>query len=181
MKRDAAFERRFQPVNVEAPTIAETIDILRGVHEQYETHHRVTFTDQALVAAANLSDRYISDRSLPDKAIDLIDEAGSRLRMKQTSEDTQPSIVDEDIIAEVLANWTGIPVQRLNIEEMAKLLSMEDELHKRVVGQEDAINALFTRDATYTRWTQGSEASLWVVHLPRTNGRGQDRTCQDSG
>jgi ATP-dependent Clp protease ATP-binding subunit ClpC len=142
VRRDAAFERRFQPVDVKAPTLAETIEILRGIREQYEAHHHVTFTDQALIAAANLSDRYISDRSLPDKAIDLIDEAGSRLRMKQTPENTQPSIVDEDIVADVLAAWTGIPVQRLNIEETAKLLSMEDELHKRVVGQDDAINAL---------------------------------------
>jgi ATP-dependent Clp protease ATP-binding subunit ClpC len=197
LEKDAALERRFQPIKVEEPTLAHTIEILKGLRERYEQHHHVTITDQALVAAANLADRYISDRYLPDKAIDLIDEAGSRLRIRRMS--TPPEykqvetelekirlekssaiakgdqervarlaeqersklerktaleqewraegielfdVVDEDVIAEVLANWTGIPVYKLTEEETAKLLRMEEELHKRIIGQEDAINAL---------------------------------------
>jgi ATP-dependent Clp protease ATP-binding subunit ClpC len=197
LEKDAALERRFQPIKVEEPSLAHTIEILRGLRDRYEKHHQVTITDQALVAAANLADRYISDRFLPDKAIDLIDEAGSRLRIRRMS--TPPEhrkidaelskirhekdaaigrqnfeeakkladkesdalerkaalsvswraageelfdVVDEDVIAEVLANWTGIPVYKLTEEETARLLRLEEELHKRVVGQEDAINAL---------------------------------------
>jgi ATP-dependent Clp protease ATP-binding subunit ClpC len=177
--------------------VAHTIEILKGLRERYEAHHRVTITDQALVAAANLADRYISDRQLPDKAIDLIDEAGSRLRIKrmQTPPDYKEleneiadvvrgkkaaveeqrfeeagrlrdlekellakkaakeaeikasgvdlfDEVDEEAIAEVLSIWTGIPVYKLTEEETAKLLRMEDELHRRVIGQEDAIRAV---------------------------------------
>ncbi|HTW97462.1 MAG TPA: ATP-dependent Clp protease ATP-binding subunit, partial [Acidimicrobiales bacterium] len=197
LEKDAALERRFQPIKVEEPSLAHTIEILKGLRDRYEQHHQVTITDQALVAAANLADRYISDRYLPDKAIDLIDEAGSRLRIRRMS--TPPEyrkleedivrltaekeaaqgrnnveqvtrisaelqqkmerkaaleaewraegielfdVVDEDVIAEVLANWTGIPVYKLTEEETAKLLRMEEELHKRIIGQEDAINAL---------------------------------------
>ena len=197
LEKDAALERRFQPVKVEEPTLSHTIEILKGLRDRYEQHHQVTITDQALVAAANLADRYISDRFLPDKAIDLIDEAGSRLRIRRMV--TPPEyrqieddlvrirsekeialekqniaqakdladkeqglmdrkltmenhwraegvelfdIVDEDVIAEVLANWTGIPVYKLTEEETAKLLRMEDELHKRIIGQDDAISAL---------------------------------------
>ncbi|MHB8672003.1 MAG: ATP-dependent Clp protease ATP-binding subunit, partial [Acidimicrobiales bacterium] len=197
LEKDAALERRFQPIKVEEPTVAHTIEILRGVRDRYEEHHRVTITDQAIVAAANLSDRYISDRHLPDKAIDLIDEAGSRMRIhrmqtppdykeiedeitrvrkdKDTAIENQKfeqaaklrdqekallerkaakehelkgegidlfDEVDEEKIAEVLALWTGIPVYKLTEEETAKLLRMEEELHKRVVGQEDAIKAV---------------------------------------
>ena len=196
-EKDAALERRFQPIRVEEPTVAHTIEILKGIRERYETHHRVTITDQALVAAANLADRYITDRHLPDKAIDLIDEAGSRLRIKRmhTPEDLRElesslneivlrkkaavesqdfeeagrlrdqekelltkkeakeseirssgvdlfDEVDEEAIAEVLSVWTGIPVYKLTEEETQKLLHMEDELHKRVIGQEDAIKAV---------------------------------------
>ncbi len=196
-EKDAALERRFQPVKVEEPTVPHTIEILKGLRERYESHHRVTITDQALVAAANLADRYISDRFLPDKAIDLIDEAGSRLRIKRmhTPEDlreietdlsgvvqrkkaaveaqdfeeagrlrdTEKELlgrketkeseirsagvdlfdeVDEEAIAEVLSLWTGIPVYKLTEEETQKLLKMEDELHKRVIGQEDAVRAV---------------------------------------
>ncbi|MDA8355399.1 MAG: ATP-dependent Clp protease ATP-binding subunit, partial [Actinomycetota bacterium] len=197
LEKDAALERRFQPVKVEQPTVMLTIDILKGLRDRYESHHAVTITDQALVAAANLADRYLSDRFLPDKAIDLIDEAGSRLRIRRMA--TPPGykklddeiariradkeaaiesgafeqakklaeqetdrigrkeaqeaewraegvdlfdVVDEEVIAEVLANWTGIPVYRLTEEETAKLLRMEDELHKRVIGQEEALKAL---------------------------------------
>src|SRR3954463_8260250 len=197
LEKDAALERRFQPVRVEEPTVAHTIEILRGIRDRYEAHHRVTITDQALVAAANLADRYISDRHLPDKAIDLIDEAGSRLRIKrmetppdykelenqiaQVQQQKKEAVeaqrfeeagklrdrekellgekeskeaeikasgvdlfdeVDEEAIAEVLSVWTGIPVYKLTEEETQKLLRMEDELHKRVVGQEDAIKAV---------------------------------------
>ncbi len=197
LEKDAALERRFQPVKVEEPTVAHTIEILKGLRDRYEAHHRVTITDQALVAAANLAERYISDRHLPDKAIDLIDEAGSRLRIKRMQ--TPPDLkeiedriagvqkqkkdaveaqrfeeagrlrdqekalleeksakeaevkasgvdlfdeVDEEAIAEVLSIWTGIPVYKLTEEETAKLLRMEDELHKRVIGQESAIRAV---------------------------------------
>jgi ATP-dependent Clp protease ATP-binding subunit ClpC len=197
LEKDAALERRFQKIVVDEPTVAHTIEILKGLRDRYEAHHRVTITDQALVASANLADRYISDRFLPDKAIDLIDEAGSRLRIKrmQTPSDYKDlenelaevvetkkkaveqqdfeeagrlrdkekellaqkeskekeikdsgvdlfDEVDEEAIAEVLSVWTGIPVYKLTEEETAKLLRMEDELHKRVVGQEDAIRAV---------------------------------------
>ena len=197
IEKDAALERRFQPVKVEQPSVAMTIEILKGLREVYEEFHAVKITDQALIAAANMSDRYISDRFLPDKAIDLIDEAGSRLRIRRM--DTPPAqkkfdadidrlrkdkesamdsgaleqakaleeqerelvakrdeldatvlasggetfdLVDEETIAEVLAVWTGIPVYRLTEEETSKLLRMEEELHKRVVGQEEAVNSL---------------------------------------
>jgi ATP-dependent Clp protease ATP-binding subunit ClpC len=197
IEKDAALERRFQPVKVEQPSVAMTIEILKGLREVYEEFHAVKITDQALIAAANLADRYISDRFLPDKAIDLIDEAGSRLRIRRM--DTPPAakrfdedilrvrtdkesamesgaleqakaleeqergliakkneldatvkasggvtfdLVDEETIAEVLAVWTGIPVYRLTEEETSKLLRMEDELHKRIIGQNEAIIAL---------------------------------------
>ncbi len=197
LEKDAALERRFQPIKVEEPSLAHTIEILRGLRDRYESHHSVTITDQALVAAANLADRYISDRYLPDKAIDLIDEAGSRLRIKRmstppeykrleedlakTRKDKEAAklrsaaeevdrlsakeseqlarrtateaqwrtegrdlfdVVDEEVIAEVLANWTGIPVYKLTEQETAKLLHMEEDIHHRVIGQEDAIKAL---------------------------------------
>ena len=197
VEKDAALERRFQPVKVEQPSVAHTIDILKGLRDRYESHHSVTITDQALVAAANLSDRYIADRFLPDKAIDLIDEAGSRLRIRRMdvpathrtldeeisrlrkdkeaaiekgafeqakklaeqererleAKESQEAewraegvelfdVVDEEVVAEVLANWTGIPVYRLTEEETSKLLRMEDELHRRIVGQEEAVTAL---------------------------------------
>ncbi len=197
LEKDAALERRFQPITVDEPTLSHTIEIVKGLRDRYEQHHRVTITDQALVAAANLADRYIADRHLPDKAIDLIDEAGSRLRIKRMS--TPPDFkeiekkladvterkkqavesqdfetagalrdeekdlleqrtevmaqaraeghdlfdeVDEEAIAEVLSIWTGIPVYKLTEEETQKLLRMEDALHKRVIGQDDAIKAV---------------------------------------
>ena len=197
IEKDAALERRFQPIQVKEPSVADAIEILKGLRDRYEAHHRVTITDGALVAAANLSERYISDRFLPDKAIDLIDEAGARLRIrrmtappelkvmdagiaglkmaKESAIDAQDyegaaslrdkeqklvtvrkekerqwkaggldenSEVDEDLIAEVLANSTGIPVVKLTEEESSRLLKMEDELHQRVVGQEEAIKSV---------------------------------------
>ncbi len=197
IEKDPALERRFQPIQVAEPTLPHAIEILKGLRDRYEAHHRVSITDDALVAAATLADRYINDRYLPDKAIDLIDEAGARLRIrrmtappelreideriaearreKESAIDEQDfekaaalrdkeknltqeradkekawksgdldtvSEVDEDLIAEVLAMSTGIPVTRLNAEESSRLLKMEDELHKRVVGQDRAIKAL---------------------------------------
>jgi len=197
LEKDAALERRFQPVQVGEPTVAHTIEILKGLRDRYEAHHRVSITDAALVSAAGLADRYISDRFLPDKAIDLIDEAGARMRIrrmtappdlrefderisevrreKESAIDAQDfekaaslrdkektlqaekakreqewkagdldvvAEVDDEQIAEVLATWTGIPVFKLTEEETSRLLRMEDELHKRVVGQEQAIKAV---------------------------------------
>ncbi len=197
LEKDSALERRFQPIQVDEPTVAESIKILTGLRERYESHHRAMFTDSALVSAANLADRYISDRFLPDKAIDLIDEAGSRMRIHRTplspeleelekkigeirdekddavqaqqferaaqlrdqersllaqraqmeadmgeGAEAVSSLIDEEQIAEVLAQWTGIPVQSLTEEETAKLLRMEEELHKRIVGQNEAIEAV---------------------------------------
>ena len=197
VEKDAALERRFQPIQVDQPSVAHTIEILKGLRDRYEAHHRVSITDAALVAAATLADRYIADRFLPDKAIDLIDEAGSRLRIRRmtappdlrefddrianTRREKESAIdaqdfekaanlrdkekqllnekaqrerewkagdmdvvaeVDEELIAEVLAVATGIPVFKLTEEESARLLRMEEELHRRVIGQEQAIKAL---------------------------------------
>ena len=197
VEKDAALERRFQPIQVNEPSLAHTIEILKGLRDRYESHHKVTITDAALVGAATMADRYINDRYLPDKAIDLIDEAGSRLRIRRMTappdlrefddrianvrRDKESAIdaqdfekaarlrddeknliaekmqrekewkagdldvvaeVDEELIAEVLATATGIPVFKLTEEESQRLLRMEDELHKRVIGQEQAIHAL---------------------------------------
>jgi ATP-dependent Clp protease ATP-binding subunit ClpC len=193
LEKDSALERRFQPIQVDEPSVTETIQILMGLKDRYEAHHSVRFTDQAIVSAANLADRYLSDRFLPDKAIDLIDEAGSRTRIQRTSDvpeitaideklsnvrrDKQDAVarenyeraanlrdeekgllsdramreagggesgwvIDEEEIAEVLAQWTGIPVHRLTEEETARPVHMEDELHKRIIGQHDAITAV---------------------------------------
>jgi ATP-dependent Clp protease ATP-binding subunit ClpC len=191
LEKDSALERRFQPVQVDEPSLTETIDILMGLKDRYEEHHSVRFTDQPIVSAANLADRYLSDRFLPDKAIDLIDEAGSRMRIHRKSDipaiieidnklasvrrDKSAAItgenyeraaglrdeertllmeraeheaadaswvIDEEEIAEVLAQWTGIPVHRLTEEETARLVNMEEELHKRIIGQHDAIQAV---------------------------------------
>ena len=212
IERDAALERRFQPVNVGEPSIDDTIEILRGLRERYEQHHRLKITDDALVAAATLGDRYISDRFLPDKAIDLIDEAGSRVRLLnsklppeakevdkelrsvqkqkeeavrdqdftkagelrekevelreqirnllqnnrvEASSDTAASpdnqvdqssesspMVNEEDIAHIVASWTGVPVQKLTESESVKLLNMEDTLHQRLIGQDEAVKAV---------------------------------------
>lgn len=214
IERDAALERRFQPVNVGEPSIDDTIEILRGLRERYEQHHRLKITDEALVAAATLGDRYISDRFLPDKAIDLIDEAGSRVRLlnsklppaakevdkelrlvqkekedavrdqdftkagelrekevelreqirsllqvnkddakADTAESGGPAsteaaasdgspMVNEEDIAQIVASWTGVPVQKLTESESVKLLNMEETLHKRLIGQDEAVKAV---------------------------------------
>src|SRR4029077_2027042 len=197
IEHDAALERRFQPITVDPPSIEDTVKILIGLREKYETHHKVKFSDDALTAAAELSDRYIADRFLPDKAIDLIDEAGSRARLqttvlpqalkdkeveilqvskdkdtaiasqeyekaarlrdrekelrkglddskkkwKEKRETTQPTVTGEDI-AGIVAKWTGIPVQRLTEKESDRLVHLEEELHRRVVGQEESIKSL---------------------------------------
>ncbi|QIG38763.1 ATP-dependent Clp protease ATP-binding subunit [Microbacterium sp. 4R-513] len=196
-EKDAALERRFQPIQVAEPSLPHAINILKGLRDRYEAHHKVQITDGAIVAAANLADRYISDRFLPDKAIDLIDEAGARLRLsilssppelrefderiskvrtdkEQASEDqdfekaaslrdeeksllaerlrlekqwrsgdvASHAVVDEGLIAEVLAQATGIPVFKLTEEESSRLVFMEKALHQRVIGQEEAIAAL---------------------------------------
>jgi ATP-dependent Clp protease ATP-binding subunit ClpC len=193
LEKDSALERRFQPVQVDEPSLTDTIEILMGLKDRYEEHHSVRFTDQAIVSAANLADRYLADRFLPDKAIDLIDEAGSRMRIhrktdipeiieidgklagirrdktdavtgenyeraanlrdeertllleraeQEAASDEGGWVIDEEEIAEVLAQWTGIPVHRLTEEETARLVHMEDELHKRIIGQHDAIQAV---------------------------------------
>lgn len=197
VEKDPALERRFQPIQVSEPSLEHAIEILKGLRDRYEAHHRVSITDTALVSAATLADRYINDRFLPDKAIDLIDEAGARLRIrrmtappelkeldeniaearreKESAIDEQDfekaaglrdkekqltqvradkekawksgdldtvAEVDDELIAEVLAMSTGIPVVKLTEEESSRLLHMEDEIHKRVVGQEAAIKAL---------------------------------------
>ena len=197
IEKDAALERRFQPVKVEEPSVDETVEILKGLRDRYEAHHRVIITDDAIQAAAELADRYVSDRFLPDKAIDLVDEAGARLRIRRMTAPPELRELDEKIaevrrnkeaaiddqdfekaaslrdeesklaeqrkakeeawkggesdeiaevgdqeIAEVLAMSTGIPVVRLTQTETAKLLKMEDELHKRVIGQDEAVKAL---------------------------------------
>ncbi|NLX10994.1 MAG: AAA domain-containing protein [Chloroflexi bacterium] len=196
IERDSALDRRFAPVFVEEPDVEETILMLRGLRDRYEAHHKVTYTDQALVAAARLSHRYVTDRKLPDKAIDLMDEAASKLRvalysmpdhlkdmkreldrlaaeeeesslvrdyeraamikserlkLEQDYEDqrerwqhehTLDEIVDENDIAEVVAQWTGIPVNQMLETEAAKLLRMEEVLHERIIGQEQAVSAV---------------------------------------
>ena len=194
VERDPALERRLQPVRVEEPSADETVDILMGVKDRYEDHHNVNYTDDAIRSAANLAARFISDRFLPDKAIDLIDEAGSRVRLRgsvtpssvtdamqvleavsrekdeaiadqryeaaaelrdrelqerqnvdelrsewQEGRGRERSVVTEDDIAEVVSMWTGVPVARLAKEETERLLQMENELHKRIIGQDEAI------------------------------------------
>jgi ATP-dependent Clp protease ATP-binding subunit ClpC len=197
VEKDPALERRFQPIMVGQPTVEETISILHGLRDKYESHHRVKITDQAINAAANLSDRYISDRFLPDKAIDLVDEAASRVRIKTITappelksleekiemlkqekeeaishqefekaaklrdeeqrvkqqiqqlkesweKDTQKTtaIVDEEDIARIVSDWTGIPVTKLAEGESQRLLKLEEVLHKRVIGQDEAVKAV---------------------------------------
>ncbi|QNE90159.1 ATP-dependent Clp protease ATP-binding subunit [Corynebacterium incognita] len=197
IEKDAALERRFQPVQVGEPSLEDTVEILKGLRDRYEAHHRVSYTDEALRAAASLSDRYINDRFLPDKAVDLLDEAGARMRIKrmtapkglqevddriaalraekeaaidaqdfekaadlreqerqlteERSEKEQEwrsgdlqdiAEVGEDQIAEVLAHWTGIPVFKLTESETSRLLNMEDVLHKRIIGQDEAVKSV---------------------------------------
>ncbi|MEM6451429.1 MAG: ATP-dependent Clp protease ATP-binding subunit [Cyanobacteria bacterium P01_D01_bin.105] len=193
IEKDAALERRFQPVMVEAPSVKDTVEILRGVRACYEQHHKLSITDEALTAAAQLSDRYIADRHLPDKAIDLIDEAGSRVHLRHTHNssnkklkqslrqisqekaaavkaqdfDKASQLRDQELeieakiqqcngdsataeklavkaedIAQVVTSWTGIPVNQLTQFESAMLMKLEEKLHQRIIGQEDAVSAV---------------------------------------
>ena len=151
VEKDAALERRFQPIMVSEPDVEDTIAILRGLKERYETHHGVRITDSALVSAAELSHRYITDRFLPDKAIDLIDEAASRMRIENDSMPAElhageKALVREEVtpdeIAEVVAKWTHIPVARLVESERDKLMQMEQRLRLRVIGQDEALKAV---------------------------------------
>lgn len=197
IEKDAALERRFQPIQVDEPTVDETLQILKGIRDKYEAHHRVSITDEALEAAAKLSDRYITDRFLPDKAIDLIDESASRVRIKAFTappdlKDKETSleeirkekeaainsqefekaaelrdreqtllteinqardnwnqtkggdnlVVTEEDVAHIVSSWTGIPVQKMAQEESERLLNLEEILHQRVIGQDDAVKAV---------------------------------------
>jgi len=137
IEKDAALERRFQRILVREPTVEETIEILEGLREKLTEHHRIEITDDALGAAARLSERYVSDRFLPDKAIDLVDEAASRLRVDGTGD-----AVTEAEIAALVAQWTGIPAERMLEEERARLTSMEEALHARVIDQDEAVHAV---------------------------------------
>ncbi|CAN1318038.1 Chaperone protein ClpC, chloroplastic [Linum perenne] len=140
IEKDPALERRFQPVKVPEPTVDESIQILKGLRERYEIHHKLRYTDEALAAAAQLSHQYISDRFLPDKAIDLIDEAGSRVRLRHAQE--EGPIVTEVDIQHIVSSWTGIPVDKVSSDESDRLLKMEETLHKRVIGQDEAVEAI---------------------------------------
>ncbi|MBC8124041.1 MAG: ATP-dependent Clp protease ATP-binding subunit [Gemmatimonadaceae bacterium] len=142
IERDAALERRFQPVTVGEPSVEETVEILRGLRERYEQYHKLTITDDALLVAAQLSDRYITDRFLPDKAIDLIDEAGSMIRVRLSRKQTTDAVVDSKEIAEIVSDWTGVPTGRLTGAESESLLHLEARLHERIIGQEDAVRAV---------------------------------------
>ncbi|CAM5553742.1 ATP-dependent Clp protease ATP-binding subunit [Streptomyces hirsutus] len=196
IEKDAALARRFQPIMVPEPTPSDAIEILRGLRDRYEAHHQVRYTDEALVAAVELSDRYLSDRRLPDKAIDLIDQAGARVRLRSRTKGTdvraleqeleqltcdkdqavaderyeqatqlrdrigelkerisevggegrveegQSLVVDTEAIAEVVSRLTGIPVSRLTEEEKDRLLGLEEHLHQRVVGQDEAVRVV---------------------------------------
>ena len=137
IEKDSALERRFQKVYVGEPTVGETIEILEGLREKLEEHHQVKITDDAIRAAAKLSERYISDRFLPDKAIDLVDEAASKLRVDGSGEE-----VAEGDIAALVSQWTGIPAERMVEEERERLSKMEDLLHARVIDQEEGVHAI---------------------------------------
>jgi ATP-dependent Clp protease ATP-binding subunit ClpC len=197
IEKDSALERRFQPVKVEEPTEAQSIEMIKGVRDKYESHHNVKITDEAIIASVKLSTRYISDRFLPDKAIDLIDEASSKVRLKafvspsnikelkqkfekleiekeeairlekfedagkikkkqdkikvmlesdtnewDTHKLTNIEIVDEENIADIVTNWTGVPIKKLQKEETEKLINLEEILHKRVIGQKEAVDSV---------------------------------------
>ena len=231
LERDSALERRFQQIRVDQPTTEETVQILKGLRDRYESHHKVEITDEALEAAAELADRYISDRQLPDKAIDLIDEAASRMRIKSMTsppkyreleeeieetrrakeaaieaqefekaanlrdqerkltnkkreleeqwergegEHERPAI-GEDEIADIVSMWTGIPVFKLTEAETQKLMRMEDELHKRVIGQSAGGRGHLEGHPPLACRPEGPQAPDGLVRLPRPIGRRQDR------
>lgn len=140
IEKDAALERRLQPIIVEEPSKEETIKILKGLKEKYEKHHNVKITDDSIRMAVELSSRYITDRYLPDKAVDIIDESASRIRMKNNKTQKDSMIVTGDIVSEVIGLWTGIPVSKLVKSECDKLLNLEEILHKRIIGQDEAVS-----------------------------------------
>ena len=236
LERDAALERRFQQVRIDEPSVDESVEILRGLRDRYEAHHRCTITDDALRAAAVLSDRYIQDRHLPDKAIDLIDEAASRMRIKTMSAPPQYRELEEEIekvrvdkenaieaqefekaanlrdkerkltlkkreleesfrneeggvqpeigeeeIADIVSMWTGIPVFKLTEAESQKLIRMEDELHKRVIGQDLAIVAVSKAIRRARAGIKDPEAADRLVHLPRPVRCRKDRARAHPG
>ena len=224
VEKDAALERRFQPVLIDEPSVDETIEILSGLRDRYEAFHRVRITPEAIVAAAELSDRYISDRFLPDKAIDLIDQAAARVRLRTKTKQPDrralegelaalereqdqavagqdyeranevkaratevrgrllesgangraraPEVTPEDI-AEVVSRRTGIPVAQLTQEERERLLALESQLHERVVGQEEAVQAVARGGAA--RRACGPQPPGRLVPLPGADRRRQDR------
>lgn len=206
IEKDAALERRFQPVMISEPSVDDTVEILRGLADRYEEHHQVHYTDESLIAAAQLSDRYVTDRFLPDKAIDLIDQAGARVRLRTKTPGADAKLLEEQLarlnrekdaavaaedyekanelkkeiaeqvenakglvgeaesgtepevgvvdIAEVVSRQTGIPVTELTTEERERLMSLEDDLHKRVIGQEDGVTGV----AEAVRWSRAGLA-----------------------
>jgi len=233
IEKDPALERRFQPVKVEEPTVEETTEILKGIRDKYEAHHRVRITDEALVAASKLSDRYIADRFLPDKAIDLIDEASSRVKLKaytappdikqvekqlevirkekeaainsqefekaaqlrdkehglkQELESTRESwkqnqggrdlTVGEQDIAHIVSVWTGVPVIKLAEEETHRLIKMEEVLHQRLVGQDEAVKAV---SRAVRRARAGLKDPNRFLHFPWTHRSWQNRIGQGTG
>ena len=236
IEKDAALARRFQPITVEPPSKEDAIEILKGLRDRYEAHHRVQILDEALEAAVEMSDRYITGRCLPDKAIDVIDEAGARIRLRSMTkppnlaeleeqierlsiqkdeavknaeyeeaaelrdqaealrakkEEMQrqwrekakevDGVVDEEVIAEVVSKMTGVPLTRLEKEEAQRLLELENELHKRVVSQDEAIKAISKTIRRARSRPEGSESPDGHVPVPRAFGRRQDAALQGAG
>jgi ATP-dependent Clp protease ATP-binding subunit ClpC len=149
IEKDAALERRFQPVNLDEPSVEETVEILGVLQERYAKHHEVTYDPDALLAAAKLAERYVPDRFLPDKAIDLMDEAGAIVQIETAElfpdgkgEDSKLEVVSPEKVAEVVSSWTGIPVGKLTQEEGSQMMDFEESLHKRVIGQSGAVSAI---------------------------------------
>ncbi len=225
IEKDPALERRFQPVLVREPTVEETIEILHGLKDRYEAFHRVRISDEAIVAAAELSDRYIRDRFLPDKAIDLIDQASARVRLRTKTKDDDTRSLEEDLrrlarerdqataaedyeraseireqvesrrqelderrtgrqraaevtpedIAEVVSRATGIPVSQLTTEERERLIKLEEELHGRIVGQDEAVSAVAEAVRRSRAGSRRSAATRRQLPLPRPDRRRQDR------
>ena len=236
IEKDGALERRFQQIIVNPPSKDETVEILRGLRDRYEAHHRVQIKDEALEAAVELSDRYITGRCLPDKAIDVIDEAGARVRLKamtrppdlkeldaqieQLNQEKEAAVaeqdfekaahlrdqadklkkkketitrewrekskeidgvVDEEVIAEVVSKMTGVPLKRLDDDETARLLKMEDELHKKVISQHEAIKRHRQGGPQEPGRPEGPEAADRQLHLRRPDRRRQDAAGQAAG
>ena len=236
IEKDAALERRFQPVMVGEPTQEETVLILKGLRDRYEAHHKVRITDEAINAAVKLSARYISDRFLPDKAIDLIDEASSRVRLRaftapdgiqvlekkvkeleqekaaainsqeferaaqlrdeqkslqkkleelkeswqDQKQEQNGAVVPEDI-AQIVSMWTGVPLSQLTEEEGQRLLHLEETLHRRIVGQEEAVSAVARAIRRGRVGLKDPPPSYWLFPVPGPHRRGQNRAVQGSG